>query len=107
MKPVFDIRIQFPPSWLQLKEMGKCFVREMESHNKSLHWIFTPLRYVKTSEFSRCCRTLRARQQSPRITIRWVLGAPRLSQPAATADCARRQASLPTCPRLIRGDYTL
>ena len=24
-----------------------------ETHNKSLHWIFTPLRFVKTSEFKR------------------------------------------------------
>jgi len=53
MKPILDIRIQFPPSGLQLKEMGKFFVSEMESHNKSLHWIFTPLRCVKTSEFRR------------------------------------------------------
>jgi hypothetical protein len=53
MKPIFDISIQFPPSWLQPKEIGKFFVREMESHNKSPHWIFTPLRYVKTSEFCR------------------------------------------------------
>jgi hypothetical protein len=29
----------------------------------------------------------------------------RASQPAAAVDCARRQASLPTCSRLIRGDY--
>ena len=28
----------------------------------------------------------------------------RASQPAAAVDCARRQASLPTCSRLIRGD---
>ena len=53
MKLILDIRIQFPSSWLHLKEMGKFIGREMESHNKSLHWIFTPLRYVKTSEFGR------------------------------------------------------
>ncbi|MCD6199005.1 MAG: hypothetical protein J7K15_10630 [Deltaproteobacteria bacterium] len=28
-----------------------------------------------------------------------------LLEPAAAVDCARRQASLPTCSRLIRGDY--
>jgi len=42
--------------------------------------------------------------QSPRIAIRRTLGAPRLSQPAAAVDCARRRASLPTCSRLIHGD---
>lgn len=25
----------------------------VKTHNKSLHWIFTPLRSVKTSEFKR------------------------------------------------------
>ncbi len=25
----------------------------MKAHNKSLHWIFTPLRCAKTSEFKR------------------------------------------------------
>jgi hypothetical protein len=32
MKPIFDIRIQFPPSWLQMKEVGMFFVREIETH---------------------------------------------------------------------------
>jgi len=26
---------------------------KQETHNKSLHWIFTPLHFVKTSEFKR------------------------------------------------------
>jgi len=29
------------------------------AHNESLHWIFTPLRYVKTSEFNRSPRLRR------------------------------------------------
>ena len=28
-------------------------MRNEKTHNKSLHWIFTPLRSVKTSEFKR------------------------------------------------------
>jgi len=28
-------------------------MEEIKTHNKSLHWIFTPLRCVKTSEFRR------------------------------------------------------
>ena len=28
-----------------------------KTHNESLHWIFTPLRSVKTSEFSRYAKT--------------------------------------------------
>jgi len=28
-------------------------MKTVTTHNKSLHWIFTPLRSIKTSEFSR------------------------------------------------------
>ena len=31
----------------------------IQTHNKALHWIFTPLRYVKTSEFKRYDREKR------------------------------------------------
>jgi len=58
----------------------------------------------RAADLQRCCRTLRARQQSPRITIRWVLGAPRLT----TSGCSRRsrrQTSLPPVSLLIRRDY--
>ena len=30
----------------------------MKKANKSLHWIFTPLRFVKTSEFKRYTRRI-------------------------------------------------
>jgi len=34
--------------------MSDEYVMEIIKPNKSLHWIFTPLRSVKTSEFKRC-----------------------------------------------------
>ncbi len=41
-----DITVTSNLKILKLNEVVK-------THNKSLHWIFTPLRYVKTSEFNR------------------------------------------------------
>ncbi len=31
---------------------------KMKNHNKSLHWIYTPLRCVKTSEFRRSAKII-------------------------------------------------
>jgi hypothetical protein len=48
----------------------------------------------------RCCRTLRARQQSPRITIRWVLGAPRLT----TSGCSRLRVQTSKLAHVLAAD---
>lgn len=47
-----------PPRIVPNKEVRRGQIRRTgekngKTHNKSLHWIFTPLRSVKTSEFNR------------------------------------------------------
>jgi len=41
------------------KRRASLLMKEKTAHNQSLHWIFTPLRCVKTSEFKRYATQIR------------------------------------------------